>query len=96
MGKCLDSLPPNLTLLVPAAFCLLVLILQRLLHYRAERRRAEAEFLHYSDLHLLTTTLSASGNLKEMVDRTLEGILQALGMAQGGAFLHLPGPDELD
>jgi len=96
MGKYLDSLPPNLTLLVPAALCLLVLILQRLRHYRAAQRRTEAEFLHYSNLHLLTTTLSASGNLKQMVDRTLDGILQALGMTQGGAFLHLPGPDELD
>lgn len=96
MGKSLDSLPPDLTLPAVAAVLFLLLVVRRLVHLRAERQRTERELLRYSNLHLLTTTLSASGDLKELVERTLEGILQALDVAQGCALLHLPGPDELN
>jgi diguanylate cyclase (GGDEF)-like protein/putative nucleotidyltransferase with HDIG domain len=96
MGKSLDSLPPNLTLPALAAVLLLLLIVHRLFHHRAEGRRTEKELLRYANLHLLTTTLSASGDLKQLAERTLEGILQALEVAQGCALLHLPGPDELN
>jgi diguanylate cyclase (GGDEF)-like protein/putative nucleotidyltransferase with HDIG domain len=96
MGKCLDILPPSFALPALAAVLLLLLIVRRLFHHAAERRRTERELLRYSNLHLLTTTLSASGDLKQLVERTLEGILQALEVAQGCALLHLPGPDELN
>jgi diguanylate cyclase (GGDEF)-like protein/putative nucleotidyltransferase with HDIG domain len=96
MGKSLDSLPPSFTLPALAAFLLLLLIARRLFHHRAERGRTEREFLRYSNLHLLTTALSARGDLKQMVNRTLEGILQALEVAQGCALLHLSGPHGLN
>ncbi len=96
MGNCLNLLPSYFWFPTLASFLLLVFVIVRLMHHRGERRRSEAQLLHFSDLHLLTTTLSSTPDLKETADKTLDGILQALDLAQGFAILHLPGPDEHD
>jgi diguanylate cyclase (GGDEF)-like protein/putative nucleotidyltransferase with HDIG domain len=96
MGNCLNQLPTTLWLPTLASFLLLVFVIQRLMHHRGEQRRSEAQLLHFTDLHLLTTTLSSAPDLKQTVDQTLEGILQALDLTQGFAILHLPGSDELN
>ncbi|MGH9650237.1 MAG: GAF domain-containing protein, partial [Terriglobales bacterium] len=75
---------------------LLAFVIQRLFHHRGEQRRSEAQLLHFSDLHLLTTTLPSTPDLEEAVDQTLDGILEALDLEQGCAMMHLPGRDEHD
>jgi len=96
MGTNPGFLPSGFSLPSLAVFVLLILILQRLLHQYAAQKRTDAELLNYSNLHLLATTLSATGDLREMAERTLEGILEALGLTQGCVLLHLPSPDEFN
>jgi len=94
MGTDPGFLPSGFSLPSLTAFLLLIVILQGLFHQRAARKRTDAELLNYSNLHLLATTLSATGDVREMAERTLEGILEALGLAQGCLVVHLPSSDQ--
>ncbi|MFB3920792.1 MAG: HD domain-containing phosphohydrolase [Terriglobia bacterium] len=96
MGNCLNLVPSYIWLPTLASFLLLGYVILRLIHHRAEQRRRETQLLHFSDLQLLTTTLSSSTDLQPAADKTLDGILQALNLTHGYAILHLPGPDEHD
>lgn len=86
----------SLVLLALAAAFLLLLILQRRLHLRAERRRSEAELLRVSNLHLLTTTLSECRDPQQMVEQTLDRVLQTLVCGDGCVLLQTSGPEELN
>ncbi len=96
MGTFLEWLPAGLTLPVIFSVFLVALILQRRFHERAERRRSEGELLRFSNLQLLTSTLSEVEDPKQMVDRTLDGTLQALGLSDGCMMIRVEGPDGVD
>jgi len=96
MGTTLGQLPPILFLPTLTTFILLVFILQRLHHHRTEGKRSEAQLLRFSNLQLLTTAISSTPDLKKLVDQTLDGLLQALGLTQGFALLHIPGTNGVD
>ena len=96
MGNCLNLLPPYVWFPTLASLLLLGFIIHRLIQHRAQQRQSEAQLLHFSDLHLLTTTLSSTPHIEQTIDQTLDGILQALNLTQGYAILHLPGPEAHD
>ncbi len=96
MGTYLDRLPPSMILPVVAALFLLALIALHRSYRRAERKRNEAELLRFSNLHLLTSALSEGGDPRQLVDRTLEGTLQALGVASGCMLLQVEGPEDVE
>ena len=93
MGTYLEWLPASLTLPVIFSVFIVALILQRRFHERAERRRSEEELLRFSNLQLLTSTLSEVEDPKQMVDRTLDGTLQALGLSDGCMMIRVEGPE---
>ncbi|MBI1941904.1 MAG: diguanylate cyclase [Acidobacteria bacterium] len=96
MGTSLDWLPSSLSLPVLFTVFIVALILQRRFHERAERKRSETELLRFSNLQLLTSTLSEAEDPKQMVDRTLDGTLQALGLSDGCMMLRVEGPDGVE
>ena len=96
MGNCLNLLPSYVWIPTLASLLLLVFVIHRLILHRGQQRRSEAQLLQFSDLQLLTTTLTSTPDLEPTVDQTLDGILQALELTQGYAILHLPAPDEHD
>jgi len=96
MGTYFDPLPSNLTPFLLAATLLLSLVLQYWLRQRAARKRSEAELLRFSNVQILTATLSESDDPKQMVDQALEGALQTLGLTEGCVVLHVPGIDEMN
>jgi diguanylate cyclase (GGDEF)-like protein/putative nucleotidyltransferase with HDIG domain len=93
MGTFLDWLPSALTLPVIFTVFIVALILQRRFHARSEQKRSEAELLRFSNLQLLTSTLSEAADPEQMVDRTLSGTLQALGLSDGCMMVRVEGPD---
>ncbi len=88
MGTSLFLLPLNLVLPVLAALFLLALIFLRRLHQGAERRRSEAELLRLSNLHLLATAISESVDPRQMVEETLERVLETVGGADSCGLLQ--------
>jgi diguanylate cyclase (GGDEF)-like protein/putative nucleotidyltransferase with HDIG domain len=93
MGTFLDWLPSALTLPVLFTVFVVALMLQRRFHERSENKRSEVELLRFSNLQLLTSTLSEAADPQQMVDRTLDGTLQALGMSDGCMMIRAEGPD---
>jgi diguanylate cyclase (GGDEF)-like protein/putative nucleotidyltransferase with HDIG domain len=61
---------------------------------RAERRLTETALQRYSDLHLLSTAFSESGDPCRVAERTLDQALQALGLDAGCLLLESPAPDK--
>jgi diguanylate cyclase (GGDEF)-like protein/putative nucleotidyltransferase with HDIG domain len=96
MGTYLDWLPSTLTLPILFTVFIVALILQRRFHDRSERKRSEGELLRFSNLQLLTSTISEAGDPKQLVDRTLDGTLQALGVNDGCMMIRVDGPDGVD
>ncbi|MBZ5543610.1 MAG: diguanylate cyclase, partial [Acidobacteriia bacterium] len=96
MGTTLGQLPPIFILPTLTSFILLVFILQRLHHRRNEEKRNQAQLLRFSNLQLLITAISSTPDMKKLVDQALDGILQALGLDQGFALLHIPGTNGAD
>ncbi len=91
----------SFTLVLPgfAALSLTFFLLYRWVHSRAARSLNEAALLRYSNLHLFATTLSESGDPREMAEQTLERTLQALASEDGCLLLHpalRDAPDELN
>jgi diguanylate cyclase (GGDEF)-like protein len=96
MGTTFGQLPPIFILPTLTSFILLVLILQRLYRQRIEGKRSEAQLLRFSNLQLLTTAISSAPEMEKLVEQTLDGILQALGLNQGLALLHVAGTNGMD
>lgn len=91
------SLHVPLTWMLPALVLVffLALFAQRWLHLRAERQRSERDLLRSSNLHLLTTTLSDTGEPKQMVEEMLDRTLQSLNALEGFLLLHASAPEGL-
>jgi diguanylate cyclase (GGDEF)-like protein/putative nucleotidyltransferase with HDIG domain len=96
MGTSLDYLPLILAPPLLASLFLLGLIFRRWLRQRAERTLAESELLRFSNILLLVTAFSESGDLKQMLERTLEGTLRALGLPRGCVLLYAPEAEEMN
>jgi diguanylate cyclase (GGDEF)-like protein len=96
MVKWGDFLPSELGLLGLAAGCVLLIVLERWHHLRAEGKRNEAELSRLNNLHLLTTALSGNNNPAQMAGVTLERTLQILGVCDGYVLLRARGTEELD
>jgi diguanylate cyclase (GGDEF)-like protein/putative nucleotidyltransferase with HDIG domain len=94
MGAFLQRLAPNFILPVLGVL-LLAVVLERLLHARIERKWKEADFLRYSNLHLLTSALTENTDPRQMVERTLDLILQTVAATEGCVLLETPGPEEM-
>ncbi len=88
--------PPHIALPIVVAACVLALVVERWLHRRAERNRAEAEALRFSNLHFLTRALSESGDVKKMAEETLERTLQMFSATEGYVLLKTPGPQGIN
>jgi diguanylate cyclase (GGDEF)-like protein/putative nucleotidyltransferase with HDIG domain len=81
-----------------AGAAVLIFLLYRWARSRTEKALNEAALLRYSNLHLFATTLSESGNPKEMAEQTLDRTLQALASEAGGLLLRpawRDAPEEL-
>ncbi|MGE5326798.1 MAG: GAF domain-containing protein, partial [Deltaproteobacteria bacterium] len=80
----------SFALILPGAagIGVLLLLAYRWIRSRTERSLNEAALVRYSNLHLFATTLSASGNPKEMAEQTLDRTLQALATVSGCLLLY--------
>jgi diguanylate cyclase (GGDEF)-like protein/putative nucleotidyltransferase with HDIG domain len=96
MGTFLFSFPLNLALGALAAILLLILVLERSLHRRAEQRRKSTELSWFSNLHLLSKALSESTDPKQMAEQALQRTLEMLGTTEGYVLLRAPGPEGMD
>ncbi len=86
----LDYGLPVLALIFPLA-----LLLQRGLLLRAERRRSERDLLRFSTLHLFTSTLAESSDPQQMVEQTLDRVLETLETGEGSVLVQWAGREEL-
>lgn len=95
MGTFPSLLPRVFLLPGVAAILLLALIVERLLHERAERKRKSRGVLWFSSLHSLSQALSESNEPGQMAELALRQTLEMLGAGEGYVFLQAGEPEDL-
>jgi diguanylate cyclase (GGDEF)-like protein/putative nucleotidyltransferase with HDIG domain len=94
MGDILHFTATGLALLA-AILILACYLAQRLIRNTIQARQKEADFLRYSNLHLLTSSLVEGTDPGRMAEETLDRLLQAIGSQHGCMLLEMRGWDEL-